>query len=879
MGKPQHITKVNKSLSPSRLPAIAHTTILAAALWLGARGAGPLPPLGPLLDPWNGLWAVAATAEFPRSDAARIPGLDAPVTIRYDDHAIPHVFASSEADVTRALGYVVARDRLFQLELQARAGAGTLTELAGPAALPLDREARTLGMPRAAERKLAAIDTSSTSWHLLLAYADGVNAWIDHLDPRHLPFEYRLLQRRPMHWRPIDAIHLFNRMGWTLSLSRDELVQLAARRLVGQAAAEALYPVNAPMQEPIQPNGQRAMRFDRGRIPPPGEPDTAAVIAMDPGDRDTAPVRARHGRAPADRDDGVGPGSDRDAATVRARRSRAPMDRDDGVGSNNWAVAPQRTLAGHAILAGDPHLDLTIPSIWYEAHLVVPGRLDVYGVTIPGAGGIVIGFNRSVSWSFTNTQSDVVDYYVEQVDDSVSPTHYLLDGRWRPLELRTEVYLGPKGDTVAVDTLRFNHRGGMQRADGRWISVRWAVLETPFNGSQLSDAARATTVQQWEQAMGDWPGPAQNMIVADTSGTIAIRSTGRFPIRPGDGLGNQFRDGTTTKSDWTGWWTVAKYPQSITPRQGYLASANQQPIDPKVSPAYLGADWYAPWRAMRINQLLRADSTMTPDKMRLMQTDAGSPRAETFVPALLAAAATRPGDTVLQRAAAILARWDRRYTRENHQAILFEYAMGELNDRLWDELGSDGRTGGQGGSLSVPRSPFPVPGLMVVAELLADPGNEWWDDRRTDGLIEQRDDILAESLKAAYLRAVVSFGPPEGPGWLWSNRRKVRIRHLLGLPGFGAPEVPAMGGPSTISPSSGDGGFGSSWRMVVEMGATVKAMGIYPGGQSGNPASPRYLDLLPKWAAGELDTLRTPVAPDSLPAALTSATLDLEPAR
>ncbi|MFI5209451.1 MAG: penicillin acylase family protein, partial [Gemmatimonadales bacterium] len=275
------------------------------------------------------------------------------------------------------------------------------------------------------------------------------------------------------------------------------------------------------------------------------------------------------------------------------------------------------------------------------------------------------------------------------------------------------------------------------------------------------------------------------------------------------------------------------------------------------------------------NQLLRADPAMTPDKMRLMQTDVGSPRAELFVPALLGAAATRPGDTVLQHAAAVLARWDRHYTRQNHEAILFEYAMSELNDRLWDELGAGQKAGGRdGGSGSLP-----MPGLMVVAELLADPANEWWDDRRTTDVIEHRDDILAESLKAAYLRAAASFGSPEGAGWLWSNRRTVRIRHLLGLPGFGAPEVPAMGGPSTISPSSGNGGFGSSWRMVVEMGSTVKAMGIYPGGQSGNPASPRYLDLLPRWAAGELDTLRTPAAPDSLPRALTSATLDLEPAR
>ena len=468
----------------SRLPALAHAAVLAALLYIGARGTGPLPPLGPLLDPWNGIWAVAATAELPARTTALIPGLDSSVIVRYDERGVPHIFARTEDDATRALGYVVARDRLFQLELQARAGAGTLTELVGAAALPLDREARTLGMPRAAERKLAAIDTTGATWHSLMAYADGVNGWIDHLDQRHLPFEYRLLKRHPKRWQPIDAIHLFDRMGWTLALSRDELVQLAARRLVGKAAAEAVYPVNSPMQEPIQPNGQHTLRLDLGRIPPPGNPDTSAVVAMDPGGRDLAGTWERDGHAGVDRDPAVCAwhipivaSGDRDDATVRARHCRAPMDRDDGVGSNNWAVAPQRALAGHAILAGDPHLDLTIPSIWYQAHLVVPGRLDVYGVTIPGAPSIVLGFNRDVSWSFTNTQSDVMDYYVEQVDDPVRPTHYRLDGSWRPLELKTEVYPGPKGDTVAVDTLRFTHRGGMKRIDGQWISA-WNIHKT-----------------------------------------------------------------------------------------------------------------------------------------------------------------------------------------------------------------------------------------------------------------------------------------------------------------------------------------------------------------------------------------------------------------
>lgn len=827
------------------LRAVPAALVLGGALWLGSRGAGPLPPLGPLLDPWRGVWAVAATAELPGSARASVPGLSDSVSIRYDSRGVPHIFATGEADAWRALGYVVARDRLFQLELQARAGAGTLTALVGPRALPLDRETRELGLPRAAEHKLAALDTASEGWQSVVAYTDGVNAWIDRLGPRQLPLEYRLMQRWPTRWRPIDCLHLFNRMGFTLSMSQDELTNWAARRLVGQAAADALYPANAPIQEPIQPNGQRAPRFDRQHIPPPGAPDTAADIA----------IAARYGRGWG------GP---------------AARPNDDGIGSNNWAVAPRRTRDGYAILAGDPHLDLSLPSIWYEAHLVVPGRLDVYGVTIAGAPTIVLGFNRQVAWSFTNTEGDVVDYYAELVDDDRNPRRYQLDGKWRPLELKVEAYLGPKGDTIAVETLRFTHRGGLRRIGGRWISTRWTMLETGFDGGTLLAAARATSTRQWLEAMTGWGAPAQNMVVADQDGSIAIRSTGRFPFRPGDDRGTRLRDGTKTASDWRGFWPLAQYPQALDPAQGYLASANQQPIDPKVNPAYFGANWTSPWRALRINQLLRNDSLATPDSMRLMQTDPGSPRADLLVPAFLAAARARGSDAQLQLAAKALGQWDRRYTRDNNRAILFEAAVHELNDRLWDELvPGSGFSEPGGAELERP----PTPGLMVVAELLLDPDNPWWDNRRTTDRVERRDDILAESLRQAYAQTVSSYGDPDGGGWRWSKLWTVRVPHLLRLPGFASPPAAVQGGPSTLSPSSRGQDFGASWRMVVQLGPTVHAWGIYPGGQSGNPASPRYLDHFERWSQGQLDSLRFPPTADSLGDGETSARLVLSPGR
>ncbi len=631
----------------ARLRAALAVVVLGFLLVVGARPTGP-PALGRFLDPWHGVWAVAATADLPHHATAAVPHLEHQVRVIYDDRSVPHIFAESEADASRALGYVVARDRLLQLELQTRAGAGRLTELVGPGAIEADRQARDLGLPRAAEQKWEGLDSASLDSRLPRAFADGVNAWIDHLRARDLPLEYRLLDRWPAHWDPINSTHLFNRMGYTLAYSALERNRLAAQGLVGAEAADALFPVNSPIQEPIQPNGQHAPRLDIHRVPPPGAPDTQALLT---------------------------------ASTI------PPSDESaDALGSNNWAVGPKRSRNGNALLAGDPHLDLSLPSIWYEAHVVVPGRLDVYGVTVPGAPMIVLGFNRDIAWTFTNTEADVLDYYAETVDDSLHPRRYLLDGKWRPLELRPEIYRGRKGEVIATDTTRYTHRGPLRRMHGHWLSFRWTVLEGIARSENFARAARARSVAEFEDAMADMETPAQNMLVADRTGSIAIRSTGRFPIRPGDGRGDVIRPGTTSESDWTGQWPVAEYPGAKNPAQGYLASDNQQPIDPRVNPRYLGADWYVPWRALRINQLLRGDSTVTPDDMRRFQTDPGSPRADWMVPAFLAAAHSVSGDDTLARAATLLAQWDRRYTKDNRRAVLFEAAMEELPALLWDEL-------------------------------------------------------------------------------------------------------------------------------------------------------------------------------------------------
>jgi penicillin amidase len=840
--------------------ALVSGIILAGLLVAGAARLGPAPALGAFLDPWNGVWALGRVAELPATLTSDVPNLSGAVTVLYDDRGVPHIFAATPLDAYRALGFVVARDRLFQLDLQTRATGGRLSELVGGDALAVDREQRRLGLAWSAERSWATLDTTSEAARAMRAYADGVNAWTAAMPAAALPLEYRLLGVRPMPWQPQYSLYLLRRMGYTLAYNAQEWTRERVAVLVGSAAADALFPVQHPLQEPIQPGRGPYPRFDVRRLPDP---------AVQP--------RGDHRRRP----ESLGGVRRSDAAPARSSpigldRFRSSPDEAAAVGSNNWAVSPRRSASGHALLAGDPHLELTLPSIWYEAHLVVPGHFDVYGVTIPGVPGILIGFNRDLAWSFTNTGNDVSDFYVETVDDSLHPSRYLLDGRWRPLERRIERYHDRRGALLAEDTLYWNHRGPLRRrADGRWVSMRWLVLEAPFQTAFL-EMNRARSVDEWLVANAAFEVPAQNGVVADRGGSIAVRSTGTFPLRPGNGLGHVPKDGRLSTNDWTGAWPLERYPFVRDPRQGYVASANQQPKDPAEDPGYLDANWISPWRALRINALLRADSSVTVEEMRSFQTDPGSARADWLVPELLASAratleAGSSGDerhADLRRAAQLLAEWDRRYTRDNERAVLFEFTMRELDRRLWDEL--DVREGDGRRRVATPRE-------TILLMLLRDPTSGWWDDRSTPDVVETRDAIVAASLVAGLARARERHGDPESGGWRWDRVHHANVFHLLGISSLSALDLPIQGGPSTLNPLSGGGTDGASWRMVVELGPDVRAWGTYPGGQSGNPASRRYDDRIATWVGGELDPLYVPASVETFQESRVRSRLTLRP--
>ena len=824
--------------TPLRIPRLLTGSIaafaLGGALYVGVTPIKGVPPLGALLDPAHGVWAAARSAELPRVQRVALEGLSGQVDVRYDDRGVPHIFAATEIDAFHALGWVHARDRLFQMELTQRATAGTLAELVGARALPLDRTARAQGLAIAAEAKWAAMAPDAPARKIIAAYMDGVNSWVREARAEDLPVEYKLLGRRPRRFQPHDTYYLLAQMSLTLSFQNEELQRGAIESMIGEVATEALFPVNAPIQEPIEPvPGRRAPRFAASKLPAPRLADARGVASARQFIEATEPAFTR-GEAV--------------------------------VGSNNWAVGPSRSASGYALLSGDPHLQLTLPSIWYEVH-VVAGGIDIYGVSLPLSPIIPIGFNRDVAWTATNTGADVMDYYRETVDDSTAPTKYLLDGAWKTLESRVEEYRDNTGKVIATDTLHRTHRGPLLRTSLGWLSMRWTPLEPSDEAAAFYQAIRATTAEQWYKAMESYRAPAQNFLVADRGGHIGIRSTGRYPVRPGNGRGDRVFDGSTSASDWTGDWPVGRYPQSMDPAQGYLASNNQQPVDPTVHPGYLGWDWPTPWRAMRINEILRADAAMTPDKMRLAQTDPKSVLTDLVRNALRSAVtSSATANDADREAMRFLDSWDGAYRVDSRGSVLFAAVMSELTNRTWDELTVPGE-----------QRRAATPNTMMLVRLLADPTSAWWDDRSTTDTKEDRNAILLASLQEAWTATRMRAGN-DPQQWRWGKQRFSNVRHLLQLPGFGRDSLAMQSGPGTLSPSEGRGTAGASWRFVVEMGDSVTASGTYPGGQSGNPVSTRYADRLPLWQKGELAPLRLPRKASDLTGTSLTSTLTFTPA-
>ena len=815
---------------------------------LQARIAG-LPPLGLLLDPADGLFRTARATALPVPERLRIDALDAPVTIVRDDRSVPHIFAESDRDAIIALGYATAQDRLFQLDFIPRVASGRLAEAFGESAVASDRFLRKTGMEWGAQKNLERVlREDGLERDLVEWYGAGVNAYLDGLAPGDLPFEFRLLGYTPDRYTPIQALRLLQYMTFDLTYRSDAASYARLQRELDAETYAALYP-NEPagLYVPIIPP-----KADAGSEPLSQETTHAQPLSL----------------AESVLDDAVAALQQRDDE-LRAHHGSALEGFREGKGSNNWAAHGSRSSTGAPLLAGDMHLSLSLPSIWYEAHLVTP-TMNTYGITVPGAPMLVQAFNEHVGWAFTNTGSDQIDHYALQLDDS--GTRYRFEDGWRDLTFVPDTIRVNHGPPV-VDTLVYSHFGPVHRPDpdddreplvpNGAVAERWVAHEQSQTLVALWHMNHATSLAEFEDGLRSWGTPMQNVLYAGRDGHIAIRSTGLLPVRNG-GHGRGLLDGTSDAHAWTGFVPFDELPSSRDPVQGFLTSSNQKPTD-ATYPHYLGHDWRDGWRSLRLDTLLRQNAAHSPADFKRYQADVDVQQRDVFVPLLGPLQGLSPRADTLRR---MLQRWDGTAALDRPEPLVFHVFMNAFDERMWDEP---------------PFQNAPSPEDAVLLRLMRDdPDARWFDVLATDEAVETAPDVLAQALEATAETLARRHGwtPTQ---WRWGDWHRVVFRHLsqsaalrplwrgpYDYPGFAATVSPARGDTATHS---------ASQRLVVDFSTSPPTgWGVVPGGQSGNPLDPQFYDAhLSTYLTFGYYRLRRPAAPEALPDSVVTRQQTLAP--
>lgn len=826
-----------------RLPrALRVTTYLAVALVL-VLVAGTL--TGTML----------VRRPFPQaSGTVEMPGLSADVTVLRDDHGVPQIYADTVEDLMAAQGYVHAQERFFEMDVRRHITAGRLAELFGPDAVETDAFVRTMGWRRVAERELGLLEPSTRT--ALDSYARGVNAYLEDRSPSEISLEYTVLDAggldyRPAPWDAVDSLAWLKAMAWDLRGNMEEEIQRAlAVEAVGADRTAELWPA-----------------YDYDEHPP--IVDQGAVVdgvfeqdAVAGGTRN--PVRPPP----------FGGATARALAGLDRTLDRMPalLGRGDGIGSNSWVVSGDRTSTGGALLANDPHLGVSLPGIWMQVGLHCTEisetcPYDVSGFSFSGVPGVVIGHNADIAWGFTNQGTDVSDLYLERIRGD----EWRYGNRWRRLETRTETLEVAGEDPVEI-TVRSTAHGpvlsdvdeavdgvlgdvaGEPRADDEEIGValRWTALQPASTMDAVLELNRADDWDSFRAAASGLAAPAQNIVYADRAGHIGYQATGVTPIRKSGNDGRMPVAGWRPENDWTG--EVVPFdglPSVLDPDSGLIVTANQAVTQPDYS-YFLTDDYDLGYRSTRISELLGERDDLSAADLLAVQLDDLNPMAPVLVPHLLELRLAHGYFSDGQRT---LEDWDFRQPASGDgsaAAAYFNAVWRHLLKLTFDD--------------ELPQAAEATGGarwMAVVADLLDDPTNAFWDDVDTDP-VERRDDVLRQAMRDAR-DELTSLQSPNPDEWSWGRLHALELRNAtLGESGIGLVERlfnrggwPLAGGSAIVDATGWDAreGYGvtsaPSMRMVVDLDDLDASRWINLTGVSGHAFHDHYTDQTDLFAAGD----------------------------
>ncbi|SEV87611.1 penicillin amidase [Chitinophaga sp. YR573] len=754
---------------------------------------GSLPPLGRLLSPQEGFWQNATPISKDYNEQLDLPGLKGKTEVWLDDRMVPHIFAENDADAYYVEGYMHARDRLWQMELQIFAASGRLSEILGSKMLNYDRMQRRKGMIYAAELALKEMEADPTTKTAIESYTAGVNAYINSLTTAELPIEYKLLNYKPEPWTPLNSGLLLKLMAQDLAGAANDLEYTNARRLFSKSDFDLMYPDFGDSIDPIVPAGTH---FDPATVKATPPPDSIIRLA---------------------------------GKLLNFKEDKPDPDN----GSNNWAVAGSKTRSGAPILCSDPHLNLSLPSLWYEVQIHTP-EMNVYGASLPGAPGVIIGFNDHIAWGVTNGEEDVKDYYQMQFRNGHK--QYLFNGQYHDATERIEKISirdsKPYYDTVAYTVwgpVLFDNTFPDTTAGGQYLAMHWKALDPSNELRTFLLLDKAHNYDDYLAALKHYACPAQNFVFATKQGDIAIWHNGQYPLRWKD-QGKFIMPGSDSTFAWQGYIPMDQNPHMHNPERAFVSSANQHPADSTYPYNYIGD--YDLFRGKRINEVLSAANQITVQDMMQLQNDNMNLFARAAVPLLKKhLTSVSPSEKPYFK---LLSDWNLQNSPDSKGATIFYIFWDQLMNLIWnDDLGTKM-------ALQMPWEKTTLLWLIRDSSMHFIDNIETPEKETLSSLVNQAFKITTDSVQILDSQKILE----------WGRYRGTDIRHLTrSLPAFSAMHLPTGGGRHIVNATKQT--HGPSWRMVVQLSDKTEAYGIYPGGQSGNPGSPFYDNAVQDWVQGK----------------------------